>query len=142
MKTLTIITATLYALGLWLFAPDNIWTKEVKKAKSNRLKTPTPTPTDTLIQTPNPTPTPIHTPKPTPTPTPTQTPNPTPTAKETPTPTPTPTDTPNPIQTPTPTDTNWTVAKLRKEAQTQKINWKDRDGKPLKKNELMRILEV
>ncbi|MFM6206705.1 hypothetical protein, partial [Planktothrix sp.] len=62
----------------------------------------------------------------------------TPTPTPTPTPPPTPTDTP----TPTPTPQTWTVAKLRKEAQKRKIQWKDCNGKPLKKPELMRILEV
>ena len=124
MKTIIAIAATLYALGLWLFAPDNIWTKEVEKAKSNRFQTPKPTPTPT--DTPKPTPNPTQTPTPTDTPKP----NPTPTAKETPTPTPT--------QTPT----NWTVKELRKIAQQRRIQWKDCDGKPLKKNELMRILDV
>ncbi|MFM6210290.1 hypothetical protein, partial [Planktothrix sp.] len=72
------------------------------------------------------------------TPTPTATPTPT----QTPTPTPTPTPTQTPTPTPTATPTNWTVAKLRKEAQKRQIKWKDSNGKPLKKPELMTLLGV
>ena len=120
MKTLTIVAATVWAILLWLFAPKTIWDAELEKAKSKGNKTATETP---FLDT--------ETPK---------------TLQDIPEQNTPFLDTETPIlEIPiltTQEPTNWTVAKLRKEAQTRKINWKDRDGKPFKKDELMRILEV
>lgn len=129
MKILTVIAATLYAVLLFLFAPQSIWDSEVKKAKGNAtLKTPPMTP-ETLgtLQT-------LETP-----PTAHQTGDDTQMEKQK--------DiqdsqdnqdtqkTPEPLQ-------SWTVAELRKLAQQRQIKWKDCNGKPLKKTELMKILAV
>ena len=120
MKTLTIIAATIYALLLWLFAPQNIWDKEVEKAKKNQnkitLKTPQkPLETTETIEDTQTTETPLETPLEI-------------------------TKTPK-IETAAKPQT-WTVKELRKIAQERRIKWKDENGKPLNKTELMRVLEV
>jgi hypothetical protein len=49
MKALTVITATVYAVALWMFAPQNRWDEEVATAKCNRLnQKPEPVPTPEL----------------------------------------------------------------------------------------------
>jgi len=123
MNILTIIAATIYALLLWLFAPQNIWDKEVEKAKKNQNKI--------TLETPQ---KPLETPKTTETIKDTQT-------TETPLETPLEiTKTPK-IETAAKPQT-WTVKELRKIAQERRIKWKDENGKPLNKTELMRVLEV
>ena len=59
MKNIIVIAATLYALLLWLFAPQSLWEQEVKKAKSRK--------TASLFITPEPEPEPTAEPKPEPT---------------------------------------------------------------------------
>ena len=44
MKALIVITATAYALTLWMFAPRTVWEREVKQAKQNQQTRPTATP--------------------------------------------------------------------------------------------------
>jgi len=123
MKTLTIIAATIYALLLWLFAPQNIWDKEVEKAKKNQNKITLKTPQKPLETTET-----------------------TETIEDTQT-TETPLETPLEITKTPKIETaakpqTWTVKELRKIAQERRIKWKDENGKPLNKTELMRVLEV
>ena len=118
--TLTAIAAILYALILWLFAPQTVWNSEVKKAKSKRNKPAT----DTSEK-------PLETPQKPEIVEDTQT---TETLLET---------TETPLETaPETKPQQWRVKELRKEAQSRKIQWKDNNGKPLKKSELMALLEI
>lgn len=121
MNILTAIAATLYALGLWLFTPQTVWDVEVKKAKSKLNKTTLKTPQKPLETTET-----------------------TETIEDTQT-TETPLETPLEITKTPKIETaakpqTWTVKELRKIAQERRIKWKDENGKPLKKQELMIVL--
>lgn len=71
MKALTAIAATAYAIGLWMFAPQSVWERELATAKRNQQRrlTPTPEPLPDTVPTPAPEtqaePTPKQTPEPT-----------------------------------------------------------------------------
>ena len=142
MKALIAITATAYALTLWMFAPQNRWDKEVATAKRNRLnQKPEPVPTPELEASAQPS-------EPTPEPIPVTVPTPEPiTAIVEPITEPIPdtqpikTDTP---QTPEPLNLEtFTTTQLRELAKKQKLNWRPLvKGKrtPLKKPELIQLL--
>ena len=83
MNALTAVTATAYAIALWIFAPRTIWERELETAKRNRLNPkPEPVPTPEFVAsaqpetTPEPTPEPELIPEPEPEPEPTPTPTP------------------------------------------------------------------
>ncbi|CAD5984480.1 hypothetical protein NO976_04429 (plasmid) [Planktothrix agardhii] len=145
MNALTVIAATTYAIGLWIFAPQARWERELATAKRNQCRLTEPTPE--------------HKPEPMP---PTEPepiieimetiPEPEPSAQTVPThePETIPESIPEPqqfkqsIQTSEDTVyTNWTTTQLRDEAKKRKLNWRPLvNGKrtPLKKPELLAIL--
>lgn len=69
MNAFTAVTATVYAIALWMFAPESVWRREVEQAKRNQQNRLNPTPE----QIPDTVPTPIQetTPEPIPEPVPT-----------------------------------------------------------------------
>jgi hypothetical protein len=140
MKALIAITATAYALTLWMFASQNRWDKEVATAKRNQQ--------NRLNQKPEPVPTPeLETsaqPETTPEPIPATVPTPE-TITEIVEPIP---DT-NPIEpdtVPTPERLNletFTATQLREMAKKQKLNWRpliNGKRKPLNKPQLIQLL--
>ena len=146
MKTLIAITATVYAIALWMFAPESVWERELATAKRNQCR---------LTES-----TPEHKPEPMP---PTEPepiieivetiPEPEPSAQTVPTPEPEtvpetiPESIPEPKQSKQTSEgtvyTNWTTTQLRDEAKKRKLNWRPIiNGKrtPLKKPDLIALL--
>ena len=102
MNIIITVTATLYALLLWLFAPQSVWDKELNKAKS-KLEPKSTNPIMKLDE-------PVLSPKPLPV-------------------------NQNPPKT-------YTIKELRKIAQQQNVQWKDENGKPLRKYDLLELLNL
>jgi outer membrane biosynthesis protein TonB len=156
MNALTTVTATLYAIALWMFAPRSVWDKEVKQAKQNQQTRLNQTP-ETM---PQPKPEPIVIPEtklkstqkaipesiPQLDTIPEVTPEPEAIAQPTPEPVTVPTPKTEAIQTPAITDyTEWNITKLRSEAKTRKLNWRplvDGKRKPLNKPQLIQLLKT
>lgn len=154
MNALTAVAATLYAVTLWMFAPESVWRREVETAKRNQQTRLNPTPEIT----PQPKPEPIDTPEmelkstqkaiPEATPQldtiPEATPEPIPVTVPTPEPQAIPESIEQAIPTPRGTDyTGWTITKLRDEAKTRKLNWRpivNGKRKPLNKTQLISLL--
>ena len=161
MNALTAVAATVYAIGLWMFAPESVWEREVKQAKRNQNR-----PTATPEMTPQPKPEPMVTPETElkstqkaipesipqldtiPEATPEREaiaqPNPEPETVPTPEPQAIPEAIEQAILTPTTIDyTGWTITKLRDEAKTRKLNWRpiiNGKRKPLNKPQLIQLL--
>jgi hypothetical protein len=145
MNALTAVTATFYAIALWMFAPESVWRREVEQAKRNQqnrlnpIPEPIPDTVPTPIQetTPEPSAQPLElTPEPVPTPEPI-------TAIVEPIPDTQPIE---PDTTPKSELLNletFTTTQLRELAKKQKLNWRPLvKGKrtPLKKPELIQLL--
>jgi hypothetical protein len=145
MNALTAVTATFYAIALWMFAPRSIWERELATAKRNQqnrlnpIPEPIPDTVPTPIQetTPEPSAQPLElTPEPVPTPEPI-------TAIVEPIPDTQPIE---PDTTPKSELLNletFTTTQLRELAKKQKLNWRPLvKGKrtPLKKPELIQLL--
>jgi outer membrane biosynthesis protein TonB len=142
MNALTAVTATFYAIALWMFAPRSIWDKELATAKQNQqnrlnpIPEPIPDTVPTPIQetTPEPSAQPLElTPEPVPTPEPITEPIPDTQPIE-----------PDTIPTPEPLNLEtFTTTQLREIAKKQKLNWRPLvNGKrtPLKKPDLIQLL--
>ena len=156
MNALTTVTATLYAIALWMFAPRSVWDKEVKQAKQNQQTRLNQTP-ETM---PQPKPEPIVIPEtklkstqkaipesiPQLDTIPEVTPEPEAIAQPTPEPVTVPTPELKAIPKPQGTDyTGWNITKLRDEAKTRKLNWRplvDGKRKPLNKPQLIQLLKT
>ena len=146
MKALIVITATAYALTLWMFAPRTVWEREVKQAKQNQQTRPTATPE----MMPQPKPETIDTSETKLKSTQKAIPESIPQLDTIPEATKEheaiaqPTPEPEAIPTPTATDyTGWNITKLRDEAKTRKLNWRpliDGKRKPLNKPQLIELL--
>lgn len=146
MKALIVITATAYALTLWMFAPRTVWEREVKQAKQNQQTRPTATPE----MMPQPKPETIDTSETKLKSTQKAIPESIPQLDTIPEATKEheaiaqPTPEPEAIPTPTATDyTEWNITKLRGEAKTRKLNWRplvDGKRKPLNKPQLIQLL--
>ena len=146
MKALIVITATAYALTLWMFAPRTVWEREVKQAKQNQQTRPTATPE----MMPQPKPETIVIPETKLKSTQKAIPESIPQLDTIPEATKEheaiaqPTPEPEAIPTPTATDyTEWNITKLRGEAKTRKLNWRplvDGKRKPLNKPQLIQLL--
>ncbi|HEY9866830.1 MAG TPA: hypothetical protein V6D21_21840 [Candidatus Obscuribacterales bacterium] len=154
MNALTAIAATVYAVTLWIFAPESVWRREVKQAKHNQQNRLTATPEPI----PQPKPETIQTLKtelkstikaiPEATPqldtTPEATEEPEAIAQQTPEPEAIPEAIEQAILKPTATDyTGWTITKLRDEAKSLKLNWRpliNGKRKPLNKPQLIQLL--
>lgn len=145
MNALTAVTATFYAIALWMFAPRSIWERELATAKRNQqnrlnpIPEPIPDTVPTPIQetTPEPSAQPLElTPEPVPTPEPI-------TAIVEPIPDTQPIE---PDTTPKSELLNletFTTTQLRELAKKQKLNWRPLvNGKrtPLKKPDLIQLL--
>lgn len=154
MNAFTAVTATVYAIALWMFAPESVWRREVEQAKRNQQTRLTTTPE----MTPQPKPEPMVIPE-------TEMKS---TQKAIPEsisqldtipeatkeheaiaqPTPEPVTVPTPelkaIPKPQGTDyTGWNITKLRDEAKTRKLNWRpliNGKRKPLNKPQLIQLL--
>ena len=130
MKALIAITATAYAIALWIFAPESVWERELATAKRNQ---------QTRL---NPIPEPI--PQPQTEPIPETIPESIPEPETIPETIPEPKQSKQSIQTSEGTVyTNWTTTQLRDEAKKRKLNWRPLvDGKrtPLKKPDLIALL--
>ena len=142
MNALTAVTATAYAIALWMFAPESVWRREVEQAKRNQQNRLNPTPE----QIPDTVQTPIQetTPEPIPEPVPTSEPI---TEIVEPITEPIPDTTliePDTIPTPEPLNLEtFTTTQLREIAKKQKLNWRPLiNGKrtPLKKPQLIQLL--
>jgi hypothetical protein len=159
MNALTAVAATLYAVTLWMFAPESVWEREVKRAKQNQNR---------LNQKPEPMVIPEMMPQPKPETIDTSetklkstqkaipesipqldtipevTPEPEAIAQPTPEPVTVPTPELKAIPKPQGTDyTGWNITKLRDEAKTRKLNWRplvDGKRKPLNKPQLIELL--
>lgn len=149
MNALTAVTATVYAIALWMFAPRSIWERELATAKRNQQNRLNPIPEpipqlqiepiqestpETSAQTLELTPEPVPTPEPI-------------TAIVEPITEPIPDTQPiEPDTVPTPKPLNletFTTTQLRELAKKQKLNWRPLvKGKrtPLKKPELIQLL--
>lgn len=138
MQALTVIAATLYAVTLWMFAPESVWQRELTAAKRNQTRL-TATPTEAPETKPTPDIQPTNPIEPDTNPTQadiirveaTEEPTPQPEAKP---------DTVEPQQQNLKT---FTTAQLREMAKQQKLNWRPLiNGKrtPLKKPELIQLL--
>ena len=156
MKALIVITATAYALTLWMFAPRTVWEREVKQAKQNQQTRPTATPE----MMPQPKPETIDTSETKLKSTqkaipesisqldtiPEATKEPEAIAQPTPEPVTVPTPELKAIPKPQGTDyTGWNITKLRDEAKTRKLNWRPLvNGKrtPLNKPQLIQLLKT
>ena len=146
MKALIVITATAYALILWMFAPESIWRREIEQAKQNQQTRPTATPE----MMPQPKPETIDTSETKLKSTQKAIPESIPQLDTIPEATKEheaiaqPTPEPEAIPTPTATDyTGWNITKLRDEAKTRKLNWRpliDGKRKPLNKPQLIELL--
>ena len=130
MKALIAITATAYAIALWIFAPESVWERELATAKRNQ---------QTRL---NPIPEPI--PQPQTEPIPETIPESIPEPETIPETIPEPKQSKQSIQTSEGTVyTNWTTTQLRDEAKKRKLNWRPIiNGKrtPLKKPDLIALL--
>ena len=130
MKALIAITATAYAIALWIFAPESVWERELATAKRNQ---------QTRL---NPIPEPI--PQPQTEPIPETIPESIPEPETIPETIPEPKQSKQSIQTSEGTVyTNWTTTQLRDEAKKRKLNWRPLvNGKrtPLKKPDLIALL--
>ncbi|CAD5983821.1 hypothetical protein NO108_04895 [Planktothrix rubescens] len=146
MNALTAVTATAYAIALWMFAPESVWRREVEQAKQNQQNrlNPIPEPIPQLQIEPiqEPIPETVPTPEFEASAQPETTPEPI-TAIVEPIP-----DT-KPIEPDTVPKTEllnletFTTTKLRELAKKQKLNWRPLvNGKrtPLKKPELIQLL--
>ena len=146
MKALIVITATAYALILWMFAPESIWRREIEQAEQNQQTRPTATPE----MMPQPKPETIDTSETKLKSTQKAIPESIPQLDTIPEATKEheaiaqPTPEPEAIPTPTATDyTGWNITKLRDEAKTRKLNWRpliDGKRKPLNKPQLIELL--
>ena len=149
MKALIVITATAYALTLWMFAPRTVWEREVKQAKQNQQTRPTATPE----MMPQPKPETIDTSEtklkstqkaiPESIPQLDTIPEVTPKPEAIAQPTPEPKAIEQSISTPQEDYTGWNITKLRDEAKTRKLNWRplvDGKRKPIKKPDLIALL--
>ncbi|HEY9863494.1 MAG TPA: hypothetical protein V6D21_04875 [Candidatus Obscuribacterales bacterium] len=161
MKALTVIAATVYAVTLWMFAPESVWRREVEQAKRNQQTRLNPQPEIT----PQPKPEPMSVPESELKSTQKAIPESIPQLDVTPEPQAlihpitesqiieseasaqpeqTPTTPEQSIQTLGETVyTEWTTAKLRDEAKRRKLNWRPLiNGKrtPLKKPDLIELL--
>ncbi|CAC5339849.1 protein of unknown function (plasmid) [Planktothrix rubescens CCAP 1459/22] len=152
MNALTAVTATAYAIALWMFAPESVWERELATAKRNQQTRLNPTPE----QIPDTVQTPIQetTPEPIPEPVPTSEPiteivepitdtkpiepdtiliEPDTTLIE-----------PDTIPTPEPLNLEtFTTTQLRELAKKQKLNWRpliNGKRKPLNKPQLIQLL--
>jgi hypothetical protein len=148
MNALTAVTATVYAIALWMFAPRSIWDKELATAKQNQQNrlNPIPEPIPDTVQTPIQETEPETSAQPETTPEPIPATVPTPeTITEIVEPIP---DTqpiePDTVPTPEPLNLEtFTTTQLRELAKKQKLNWRPLvKGKrtPLKKPELIQLL--
>lgn len=141
MNALTAVTATVYAIALWMFAPQARWERELATAKRNQQNRLNPTPE----QIPDTVPTPIQetTPEPIPEPVPTSEPI---TEIVEPITEPIPDTQPEPDTIPTPEPLNletFTTTQLRELAKKQKLNWRpliNGKRKPLNKPQLIQLL--
>ena len=149
MKALIVITATAYALTLWMFAPRTVWEREVKQAKQNQQTRPTATPE----MMPQPKPETIVIPEtklkstqkaiPESIPQLDTIPEATKEHEAIAQPTPEPKAIEQAISTPQEDYTGWNITKLRDEAKTRKLNWRpliDGKRKPLNKPQLIELL--
>jgi hypothetical protein len=153
MNALTAVTATVYAIALWIFAPRSVWERELATAKRNQQTRLNPTPE----QIPDTVPTPIQETKPEPSaqpetkPEPIPEPVPTPetiTAIVEPITEPIPDTQPEPVTVPTPEPPQlnletFTTTQLRELAKKQKLNWRpliNGKRKPLNKPQLIQLL--
>ena len=142
MQALTAIAATVYAVTLWMFAPESVWRREVETAKQKRLNRLNPTPESIPQPQFEPIPEQIQTPEQIAQPS-----EPTPetiteTEKLLPdTDTDTATDTtPEPQQ---PDYSSLPITKLRELAKQRKLNWRpliNGKRKPLNKPQLIQLL--
>jgi hypothetical protein len=136
MNAITAVTATFYAIALWMFAPESVWRREVEQAKRNQQNRLNPTPEPIQETEPEASAQPETTsepiPEPVPTPEPTEPiPDTQPIEPDTP-------QTPEPLNLET-----FTTTQLRELAKKQKLNWRPLvKGKrtPLKKPELIQLL--
>jgi hypothetical protein len=147
MNALTAVTATVYAIALWMFAPESVWRREVEQAKQNQQNRLNPTPEPV----PAPEPDTSAQPETTPEPIPVTVPTPEPitaivepiTAIVEPIPDTQPIE-PDTVQTPEPLNLEtFTTTQLRELAKQQKLNWRPLvNGKrtPLKKPDLIQLL--
>ena len=162
MNAFTAVTATVYAIALWMFAPESVWRREVEQAKRNQQNrlNPTPEQIPDTVQTPiqetepetsaQPETTPETIPATVPTPeTITAIVEPIPdTQPETITAIvePIPDTQPEPDTVPTPEPLNletFTTTQLRELAKKQKLNWRplvNGKRKPLNKPQLIQLL--
>ena len=143
MNALTAVTATVYAIALWMFAPRSIWDKELATAKQNQQNRLNPTPEPIQETEPEASAQPETTPEPIPEPVPTPEPI---TAIVEPITEPIPDTQPIEPDTVAPEPLNletFTTTQLRELAKKQKLNWRPLvKGKrtPLKKPELIQLL--
>ena len=156
MNALTAVTATAYAIALWMFAPESVWRREVEQAKQNQQNRLNPTPE----MMPQPKPETIDTSEtklkstqkaiPESIPQLDTIPEATKEHEAIAQPTPEPVTVPTPelkaIPKPQGTDyTGWNITKLRDEAKTRKLNWRPLvNGKrtPLNKPQLIQLLKT
>ena len=151
MKALIVITATAYALILWMFAPESIWRREIEQAKQNQQTRPTATPE----MMPQPKPETIVIPEtklkstqkaiPESIPQIDTIPEATKEHEAIAQPTPEPKAIEQAISTPQEDYTGWNITKLRDEAKTRKLNWRPLvNGKrtPLNKPQLIQLLKT
>jgi outer membrane biosynthesis protein TonB len=147
MNALTAVTATAYAIALWIFAPQTQWDKEVATAKRNQQTRLNPIPEPI----PQPQTEPIPETKPEPSAQPETTPEPIPVTVQTPETItaivePIPDTKPEPVTVPTPERLNletFTTTQLREIAKKQKLNWRplvNGKRKPLNKPQLIQLL--
>ena len=154
MNAFTAVTATVYAIALWMFAPESVWRREVEQAKRNQQTRLTTTPE----MTPQPKPEPMVIPETEMKSTQKAIPESIPQLDTIPEatkeheaiaqPTPEPVTVPTPelkaIPKPQGTDyTGWNITKLRDEAKTRKLNWRpliNGKRKPLNKPQLIQLL--
>jgi len=153
MNAITAVTATFYAIALWMFAPESVWRREVEQAKQNQQTRLNPIPDTpemvTSAQPSEPKPEPIQESTPEPsaqplelTPVTVLTPEPI-TAIVEPIPDTKPIE-PDTVPTPKPLNLEtFTTTQLREIAKKQKLNWRPLvNGKrtPLKKPDLIQLL--
>ena len=149
MNALTAVTATAYAIALWMFAPESVWRREVEQAKQNQQNRLNPTPE----MMPQPKPETIDTSEtklkstqkaiPESIPQLDTIPEVTPKPEAIAQPTPEPKAIEQSISTPQEDYTGWNITKLRDEAKTRKLNWRplvDGKRKPIKKPDLIALL--
>ena len=146
MNALTVIAATVYALILWMFAPESVWRREVEQAKQNQQTRLNPTPEMMPQQKPETIVIPETKLKSTQKAIPESIPqlDTIPEATKEHEAIAQPTPEPEAIPTPTATDyAGWNITKLRDEAKTRKLNWRpliDGKRKPLNKPQLIELL--